>query len=156
MKDFEYYSARKDVRKSSNDIPLADSLFKEMEGRIERAFKMDSKDFPKEIFENIYDSLRCFCDALLALEGYKSYSHEASISFLMKKGFDVAKASELNAFRIKRNGSKYYAESVKDEDVAAIKKFYKDSKNKIYAVWHLCRTEKVNKEKGDGEHNERK
>jgi aspartyl-tRNA(Asn)/glutamyl-tRNA(Gln) amidotransferase subunit A len=147
MRDFEYFVKSKSVRKVSRDFPLAESLFKEMESRIDRAFKMNLEEFSKEIFENIYDALRGFCDALLALEGYKSYSHEASISFLLKRGFDIAFVKELDNFRIKRNNSKYYAEPINEEDIKAIRSFYQENKEKIYNAWYDCKKE----QKMDGE-----
>lgn len=147
MKDFEYFIDNRDVRKASKDLALVKSLFREMEGRIERAFKLDLNEFSKEIFENIYDALRGFCDALLALEGYKSYSHEASISFLLKKGFDIAFVLELDSFRLKRNSSKYYTTPVTKEEAKAIILFYQENKEKIYNAWKNCREEEIDEEK---------
>ena len=132
MKEFEYYIDKFDVRKVSVDRSLALSLIKDMEGRADRAFKLNSTEFPKEIFENIYDALRNFCDALLAIQGYKSYSHEASISYLVKKGFDYAFIDSLDNLRFKRNGSKYYGRGISKEEAEAVKRFYLDNKQKVY------------------------
>jgi uncharacterized protein (UPF0332 family) len=131
MRDFEYYLDKKDVRKASPDKQRAISLAKDMKERISDATKLDINTFPKIIFENVYDALREFCDALLSIEGYKSYSHEGSISFLAKKGFDIAFISAFDKFRYKRNGSKYYAEMINPEDAKSILDFYNSNKNKI-------------------------
>jgi hypothetical protein len=119
------------VKKASPDKQLAVSLAKDMEERAYDAMKLDVKTFPKMIFENVYDALRDFCDALLSAEGYKSYSHEGSISFLAQKGFDVAFISALDNFRYKRNGSKYYAKKLSSEDAKSIIDFYNSNKGRI-------------------------
>lgn len=134
MKDFEYFVKNGDVKKSSVNRALAISLIKDMQSRVKDAFKMSSDEFPKIVFENIYDALRDLCDALLALEGYKSYSHEASISYLVKKGFDVSFVMQLDSFRYRRNGSKYYGEVIDSGVAEEIKSFYQKNKDKIYKL----------------------
>ena len=131
MRDFEYFININDVRKVSPDKQLAVSLIKDMDERISDAIKLNTKEFPKIIFEVVYDALRDFCDALLAIEGYKSYSHEGSISFLAKKGFDAAFISEFDKFIYKRNGSKYYGAKITAEEAESIIRFYKDNKKRI-------------------------
>ncbi len=126
MKSFEYYLKNKDVRKASGDMQLAKALLKDIAERTRGVLKLDIEDFPKIIFENIYDSLREFSDALLAIDGYKSYSHEASIAFLKKYDFNDAELLALDRFRYKRNGSKYYGKEISKEDAEDIKKFYKE------------------------------
>jgi uncharacterized protein (UPF0332 family) len=131
MRDFEYYLGLKDVRKCSPDRQLAISLANDMNERMNDAARLEASEFPKLVFETFYDALRDFCDALLALEGYKSYSHEGSISFLAKKGFDTAFISALDGFRYKRNGSKYYGAKITFAEAEMIKKFYGENKKKI-------------------------
>jgi hypothetical protein len=116
---------------ASVDNELAKSLLIDMNERIEKSMKLDIKEFAKIIFENIYDALRDFCDALLAIKGDKSYSHQASISFLRKKGFGESIINELDLFRYKRNGSKYYVKPITPEDAEEIKDFYKKNKDKF-------------------------
>ena len=84
MKPFEYYLNGTDVKKITPDEELAKSLIKDMHERIDKISKLDIKIFSKIIFENMYDALRDFCDAVLAIDGYKSYSHKASIAYLVK------------------------------------------------------------------------
>jgi hypothetical protein len=134
MKDFEYYLDANDVKRCSLDRQLAVSLVKDMKERIDQASKLDINEFPKMIFENFYDALRDFCDALLALAGYKSYSHEASIVYLSKEGFDIAFISELDGYRYKRNGSKYYGLKITANDANLIIKFYNKNKAKIIRI----------------------
>lgn len=131
MMPFEYFLQNKEIKKISIDINFAKSLVKDMYERIEKSLMLDSKVFAKVVFENIYDALRDFCDALLASEGYKSYSHQASISFLLKEGFDVSTIEEFDQLRYKRNGSKYYGQAISFEDAEQIKEFYSKNKNKF-------------------------
>ena len=99
MKLFEYYLKEKSVRKVSTDIELAKALKRDLFERIDKAIKLDTKEYAKLIFESIYDSLREFCDVLLAIDGYKSYSHEASLVYLKNYGFDDSKIAMLDRFR---------------------------------------------------------
>jgi hypothetical protein len=131
MMQFEYFLKTKEVKKCSPNLELAKSLIKDMKERIEKSLLLDSKTFAKFIFENIYDGLRDFCDALLALNGFKSYSHQASISYLLKEGFDITLIEEFDQFRYKRNGSKYYGQTITSIDSEQIKKFYLRIKDKI-------------------------
>jgi len=134
MKPFEYFIETNEAKKSIVDINLAKSLIKDMQERIGKTDLLDIKVFPKIIFENIYDALRDFCDALLALSGYKSYSHQASISFLAKQGFEVSLIEDLDRFRYIRNGSKYYGLSISIEDAQQIRNFYIVNKLKMEKI----------------------
>ena len=91
-------------------------------------------NFAKIIFENLYDALRDMFDAILLNEGYKSYSHEGSISYLSKKGFDFAEISKLDRFRFKRNGSKYYGKEISIEEAKDINGFYLEIKSKLNKI----------------------
>ena len=128
---FDYFLKMQEVRKTSANLELAKSLIKDMKERINKTNMLDIDVFAKIIFENIYDGLRDFCDSLLALDGFKSYSHQASISYLFKKGFDISVVEELDGFRYKRNGSKYYGEEIGPSDAKEIKDFYNRIKVKI-------------------------
>ena len=134
MMQFEYFLKTKEVKRCSPDLELAKSLIKDMKERIEKSLLLDSKIFAKFIFENIYDGLRDFCDALLALSGFKSYSHQASISFLSKEGFDMTLIEEFDQYRYKRNGSKYYGQIITSVDSEEIKKFYTRIKSRIDTI----------------------
>jgi pyruvate/2-oxoacid:ferredoxin oxidoreductase alpha subunit len=134
MMPFEYFLNNGEVKNSSKDPELAKSLIKDMQERIEKVEILDIRIFAKIIFENLYDALRDFCDALLALKGYKSYSHQASISFLSSEGFDTPFIEELDQFRYKRNSSKYYGLGISEQESRQIKEFYKMNKGKINKV----------------------
>lgn len=123
MTSFDIFLNEGDVKKVTPDLELAKSLIKDMKERISKSNLLDVNIFSKMIFENIYDSLRDFCDAILAIDGFKSYSHQASIYYLLKKEFDQ--------FRYKRDGSKYYGVPISVDEAKDIKTFYKKIKSKI-------------------------
>ncbi len=131
MMPFEYFLKTNEVKKCFPDKELAKSLVKDMSDRIKKSLMLDMAVFSKIIFENIYDGLRDFCDALLALAGFKSYSHKASIAYLAKKDFDVSIIEEFDQLRYKRNSSKYYGQLISEEDAKQIKRFYLRIKDKI-------------------------
>lgn len=134
MKPFEYYLNGRDVKKDSPNIELAKALIKDMRERIEKASKLEINFFSKMVFENVYDAIRDFCDALLATDGFKSYSHQASIAYLAKYKFDNPTLEALDQSRAKRNDSKYYGYAVPPEDAQQILTLYKNIKNKINQI----------------------
>ena len=134
MMPFEYFLQKKDIRKIPPDKELAKSLTNDMKERIEKSLILDINNFSKFIFENIYDALRGFWDILLATKGFKSYSHQASISFLTKEDFDIPTIEELDKFRFKRNSSKYYGQIITPEDAKQIKEFYLKNKDKFNKI----------------------
>lgn len=133
MKPFEYYKQGDNIKKASPNLNITKSLIIDSENRIKDAFSLDGK-YLKIIFETIYDALREFCDALLSKDGYKSHSHEASISYLSKYNFSIAEISELDNFRVIRNGSKYYGRIITQEDIKNIKEFYNKIKPKMEKI----------------------
>jgi hypothetical protein len=125
MKDFEFYIFKKYVKKTIRDYALAKSLRNEAIERFNKINKLNLDEFNKIIFESIYDSLRKLSDSILLLDGYKSYSHEASITYLSKYNFSFEFLNEFNLFRIKRNDSKYKAKEITIEETKKIINFYK-------------------------------
>ena len=134
MKPFKYFLETNEVKKTSQDKALASSIIKDMLGRIKDISSLDISKFPKIAFENLYDSLRDFADAVLAMEGFKSYSHQASFSYLKKFDFAEETLETLDRFRYKRNGSKYYGQIISEEEAKEIFEFYKKIKNKIEEI----------------------
>ena len=124
MKDFEYYIGENEVKKQSPDVNLARALFEDARRRFEYASgsKISEKS-AKYIYEDVYDARREAIDALLALHGFKSYSHAAAISFLAKLGFPPGEMESLDRMRKRRNGMKYYGKSCSENDVEEAMKF---------------------------------
>ncbi|MEK6887715.1 MAG: hypothetical protein AABX14_02090 [Candidatus Aenigmatarchaeota archaeon] len=134
MNDFEFYLEEGDVKKRKQDTELAKSLLKDAKDRLEKVSQLKINEFTKIIFENIYDALRAIMDAILAADGYKSYSHEASIAYLKKYGFDQAVIAELDNFRALRNASKYYGKQISLDNANSIKNFYGKYAEKIIRI----------------------
>jgi len=135
MESFEFYLETKVIRKITPNKERAKSLINDALQRIKDSDELNINRFSKLIFENYYDALRDFCDAFLLIDGYKpSSSHEASISYLLKKGFDISIIHRLDIFRYKRNGSKYYGEKIDVKEAKDIKAFYLEIKDKLYKI----------------------
>ena len=136
MKDFDYYMKKGEVRKTTKDISLAESLVKRLKENADYILTLESTEKSAPIiFRNLYDCLREAVDAILALEGYKSYSHQASIIFLKNfKDFSEEDLQKLDNFRKKRNNSLYYGKPIILDETKEIIEFYK---NKIMIMLNI-------------------
>ena len=114
MRKFEEFLETNEVRRTSQDIGLARSRVQDANQRAELILQLAlTEKSATLIYEQVYESLRAFADSFLALSGYKSYSHVATIAFLQK--YPEITALELNQLdnaREKRNLSKYYAKQI--------------------------------------------
>ena len=108
VKDFGFFLKKGDVKGRSPDKNLAYSTFKESLERIDFARQLFNKAKPKYVLENAYEAMREAADSILYLKGFKSFSHEASIAYLLKEGFNEKDILEFDRFRRIRNGIKYY------------------------------------------------
>lgn len=131
MLNFEYFIREKVVKKKSVDRNLARSLVKSSKDRFEFAIKIiDMK--PRYALENAYEAIIELTDALLALSGYKSWSHEANISFLKKfEEFSSIDLDRLDNIRRKRHSSKYYGVFFETMEVKREIEFLKDIDSKL-------------------------
>ena len=116
VKEFEYFIRKGDVKIQKPDTNLSKAAFKESMERLEFSKNISKLKISKYILENAYESMREAADSLLYLDGFKSFSHEASIVYLIKKGFNESDIMELDRFRKIRNGIKYYGENCDDSD----------------------------------------
>ena|SRR3989338_1279610 len=116
VKEFEYFIARRDVKKQAPDVNLSKAAIKESAERLESFKNLSEKISHKYILENAYEAMREAADSLLYMEGFKSFSHEASIAYLAEKGFSGQDIAEFDRFRKIRNGIKYYGEGCEQED----------------------------------------
>ncbi len=116
VKEFEYFVRKGDVKTQKPDANLSRAAFKESAERLEFSKSLLNIKPSKYILENAYESMREAADSLLYLDGFKSFSHEASIIYLIKKGFSENDITEIDRFRKIRNGIKYYGEGCEDSD----------------------------------------
>jgi len=136
MKKFEEFIKERDVKRISPDMELAKSLLEELKIRAEIAFEMKiDEKMARIVFELLYDCLRELTDVLLALDGYKSYSHEAGIAYLKKfPEISEYEISELDSFRKIRIGSKYYGKPAQVSDAFRIKNKFPMIKAKLLDI----------------------
>jgi uncharacterized protein (UPF0332 family) len=131
MLNFEYFIREKKVKKKSVDKKFAKSLMKSSKDRFEFAVKIMNMK-PRYALENAYEAIIELIDALLALKGYKSWSHEANIAFLKKfKEFSFVELERLDSIRKKRHSSKYYGVFFEKKEVEREMKFLKDLDRKL-------------------------
>lgn len=108
---FEDFIKEGSVRKISPDKQLAKSLLKISLLRLKNLEAMritDENSF--SIVENCYEAMRELIDALMALRGFKSYSHQANIDFLRKfysAHVGYANVNRIDRYRKIRNDIKY-------------------------------------------------
>lgn len=135
MKDFEFYIGEGDVKRQSVDMNLSVSLMQDARKRLEYASsqKLEEKS-AKFVYEDVYDSLRAAIDALLAAEGFKSYSHAAGISFLKKFDFLDSEIEFLERMRKRRNGMKYYGKTCGVAEAEEAIRFAKKALRKLEEI----------------------
>lgn len=135
MKSFGYFIQIKEVHRISPDIELAKSLLSEVETRIEVALEMNlDEKRARVIFELLYDSIRELIDVILALDGFKSYSHEANLSYLSNCNFTESEIMTLDRFRKIRNSSKYYGKPAQLGEALEIKNLFPEIREKLMKV----------------------
>ena len=122
MKEFEFFVNKKVVKRQKADFNLARASINEGLDRLSLAKNIFLTQKPKYVLENSYEAIRELIDAILYSEGYKSYSHEATIAYLLKLGFSISEVNMIDKLRQKRNSIKYYGgDSTKEEAEESLK-----------------------------------
>ena len=118
MKPFSYYLNEKLVKRASKDPALGRSLRETAEARLRFAGSSDiTTENARFVLEDAYEALREAIDAKLAEDGFKSFSHEASIAYLMElRKLPEGEVHEIDRLRKIRNNSKYRGTSVSVEE----------------------------------------
>jgi len=112
MRVFDEFIKEKIVRKQGAKPSRAKDLFSEAVKRCNFLKTIEQKEeYSSYILENVYDVIRELIEAKLYLEGYKSNSHEATVSYLRELGYSEGDVRFLDSLRVIRNGIKYYGES---------------------------------------------
>jgi uncharacterized protein (UPF0332 family) len=114
VKEFDFFVRKGDVRKQKPDHNLSKATLREGVERLAFVRKLKAK--PKYVLENAYEAMREAADALLYHDGYKSYSHEASILYCGTRGFAETELRAFDRFRNIRNGIKYYGRDCTESD----------------------------------------
>ena len=130
MMEFDAYLQLKKVEKRQPDESLKKGLLSDAK---ERMLQIDVPGIkPKFKFEYAYESIREVAEALLARDGFKTYSHEAALTYLKKLQLvNDPELTTLDTCRIKRHDSKYYGLSIPDAEYEQLTTFLKLMFNKI-------------------------
>lgn len=131
MKEFRFFIAKRIVKKQTPDIHLAKATSRESSERLEMAKSIRSSQKAKYVLENAYEAIREMIDAILFLEGYKSYSHEASVAYLLELGFSIADTMNIDRLRKRRNGIKYYGEDATAQEADEALQIAEDAITKL-------------------------
>ena len=111
--DWQECLEKNKIKKAFKDKGLAKSCI-DMSNRFIESVKMIklSERSAPVIMSNLYDALLSICEAVLALNGFKSYNHECVTSFL-KRILNEHRISEVfDRYRKIRNKIKYYGRTV--------------------------------------------
>lgn len=125
--DFEYYIQNNMVKRSVISKPLAKSLLEKAELRVKRLSREEIREEMSSImFEEAYEAMREASQALMQMKGFKPYSHEAVIAFLIKENaFPEQTTKSLDRYRVLRNKSVYEAQKISPETLMEALKFVK-------------------------------
>lgn len=131
MKTFEEYLKKGFVKIRKENITRVKSILEEADRRLGffNAITISEKS-ANYIIENMYDVIRELIEAKMLLEGYKSYSHEATVSYLKKLRFSSSEVEFMDELRDIRNQTKYYGHLVNIEYAKKVSEFT----NRIYPV----------------------
>ena len=70
------------VKKVKENPELAKALLQLARRRVESVTKRRKDEYPQLLIESYYEAIKELISALLAIHGYKSYSHECLVSFM--------------------------------------------------------------------------
>jgi len=125
MTSFEEFVKSGEVKQREKNNILAGALIKSAEKRLNFVRKLEiSNENAENIVENSYDIIRELIETRLSKDGYKSYSHEATILYLKKfKQFSDKEISQLDWLRKTRIGTKYYGKESNKEEAGEVINF---------------------------------
>jgi len=128
LKPFKFYIESGLVRAGSKDPGESKAMIMRASKRLEYVKSQSiTEDNASFLFEDIYEVMRECVHGLMAANGYKPYSHEATVAFLdehYKSYFGEKLVEAFNRYRIIRNNIMYRAnfvskyEAIKALDIA--------------------------------------
>lgn len=116
----EWIEIKDEIRTVSKDKEIAKSLLKTVDTRLEALKVLLEKDilkFTSVITEGYYEIIKEMLTALMAIDGYKTTSHEALIIYIKKfyKNFDEYEIRLIDDLRKIRNKIDYTGFTVNPE-----------------------------------------
>ena len=129
--EFKDYIERGKVRSKSSDPSQARSLLKRSASKFETMEKLGiSEDTATDYLENVYESCKMLIQSLMAVEGFKPYSHEAVIAYAIDElDLDMVNSNTLNRYRKLRNDISYRGEIATVKEAENIKQLYQELKS---------------------------
>ena len=126
--EFEDFVKEGVVKRSSRNPALVNALLKSSAKSIKNIERTNIDELNAEsVTAETYDIMRELIEVKLNIEGFKSYSHEATILFLKKfKEFNEGEIIFLDNLRKVRNGIKYYGKEVYPDDAEKARNFLMD------------------------------
>ena len=120
MKSLKFYIESGLVRQGSKDPSEAKAMIARASRTLEYVKSQSiTENNASFLFEDTYEVMRECTHGLMAANGYKPYSHEATVAFLdeyYKSYFGEKLVEAFNRYRIIRNNIMYRANSVSKED----------------------------------------
>jgi len=109
MRTFKEFKDQGWIKEKTPDEARARSVIEEAEHRLK--FFKDMKineSSTNYIIENMYDVIRELIEAKMLIDGYKTYSHEAIVSYLKVLEFQDSEIKFVDTLRETRHKTKYY------------------------------------------------
>ena len=129
--NFEDFIKDGQVRKTSLDISLIKSLFKNTINDLKYLESQQITEISaRKIVSNYYDCLRAILEAIAYFDGYKIYQHEAFVSFLKNKNEEIS-SIKFDRFRKIRNKINYYGGDISIEEAEEISEEIKKLTNNL-------------------------
>ena len=139
-REFEYYLEKNLAKRSVINRSLAKSLMEKAELRLKLLNEDKITDEMASImFEETYETIREASQSLMQVKGFKPYSHDALIAFLIKEKLMPEQfIKSFDRYRILRNKSVYEAQRVSIETCKEAIQFAKrripEVKNKLFSL----------------------
>ena len=130
---FEDYIERGKVREEKTDPSQASSLLRRSESKFQTMEKLGiNEDTATDYLENVYESCKMLLQSLMALDGYKPYSHEAVIAYAIdEQELGMVNSNTLNRYRKLRNDISYRGEIATEDEAENIKELYLELKSEL-------------------------
>jgi len=109
------------VKKVKENPEQAKALLQLAKRRLESIEKRRKDEFPQLLIESYYEAIKELISALLAIHGYKSYSHECLISFIDEfypTSLDNFQIHFLDSMRKLRSDIQYRGRNIADDYLA--------------------------------------
>ena len=126
------------IKKKTPDSEEAKALLEKAKNRIGYTESREINDKTSQfVLEDAYEAIRESAQALMSVNGFKPYSHEATISFIKEfysSHFNEEELHKFDRFRQLRNDSVYKAKIVNNEEAKASILFAIEFINKVNSL----------------------